>query len=129
MATQKFGSDTDPLAFYSYLSNGYTEPTKTLSNDINQVQPGSYLQFNLEGALNEKQFWSPKRNPSIHSMDEAASGLIDLLGDVCGDMLVSDVPLGILLSSGIDSSLIALTMKNPVTCYTTSFAKKILMSH
>ena len=57
-------------------------------------------------------------------MDEAASGLIDLLGDICGDMLVSDVPLGILLSSGIDSSLIALTMKNPVTCYTTSFGEK-----
>ena len=124
LATHKFRNDTDPLAFYSYLSNGYTEPTKTLSIDINQVQPGSYLQFNLEGVLNERQFWSPKRNPSIHSMDEAASGLIDVMGDVCGDMLVSEVPLGILLSSGIDSSLIAFTIKNPVTCYTTSFGEK-----
>jgi len=124
LATHKFRSDTDPFAFYSYLSNGYTEPTKTLSIDINQVQPGSYLQFNSDGVLNERQFWSPKRDPSIYSMDEAASGLIDLMGDVCGDMLVSDVPLGLLLSSGIDSSLIALTMKNPVTCYTTSFSEK-----
>ena len=36
LATHKFSSDTDPLAFYSYLSNGYTEPTKTLSIDTGE---------------------------------------------------------------------------------------------
>ena len=124
LATNKFRNDIDPSSFYSYLSNGYIGPTKTLSTDINQVQPGSYLQFKLEGVLNETQFWSPERNPSIRSLDEAASGLIEILGDVCSDMLVSDVPVGILLSSGIDSSLIALTTKNPLTCYTKSFGEK-----
>jgi len=123
-ATRKIDDNIDPIAFYSFLSNGYTEPTKTLSPDIHQVRPGSYIQFDTDGISEEAQFWSPRRNPSIESMDTAVSGLIDVMEDVCSDMMVSDVPLGLLLSSGIDSSLIALTVKKPLTCYTTTFAEK-----
>ncbi|MEO0443891.1 MAG: asparagine synthase (glutamine-hydrolyzing) [Pseudomonadota bacterium] len=125
LATGHFAKTADAAQFLTYLSNGYTGPDKTLSKAMHQVPPGTYICFSNGKQIKEKQFWRPQRNPIISDMGDALAGLSSLMQDVCSDMLISDVPLGLLLSSGIDSSLIALTVNSPLTCYTASFDQKV----
>jgi asparagine synthase (glutamine-hydrolysing) len=73
-----------------------------------------------------RRFWQPKRQPDIRSLDEAVDGLLALWPQVVRDQLVSDVPVGILQSGGIDSTLVSLAANDsaasPTPLFTANFA-------
>jgi asparagine synthase (glutamine-hydrolysing) len=74
-------------------------------NEINSLTPGSILTFNiLSGELEQKQYYFPVLDFSFQS-DKLAE-IESLLSASVKAHMVSDVPLGVFLSGGIDSSLI-----------------------
>lgn len=114
----------DPKALHTYLAQGFVGPETTLIPDVRQVPPGSWLRFSVEG-VETRRFWTPTRVADITDADVALERFAALFSRVCRDMLVSDVPVGILQSAGVDSSLISLTLADPsIPLYTGRFSRE-----
>jgi asparagine synthase (glutamine-hydrolysing) len=82
---------------------------ETMFRGVRQLRPAEYLDWNLHtGQLQIARYWdfSTKTTTDI-TFDEAANELDSLLVDSTQSRLVSDVPVGMLLSGGVDSSLLA----------------------
>lgn len=99
----------DPAALHKFLAQGYVGPNLTLIEGIEQIKPGHYYVFE-NGQRREERFWRPERRPEITSLEEGLDEFRGTWNQVVQDMLVSDVPLGVLQSGGIDSSLVSLSL-------------------
>jgi asparagine synthase (glutamine-hydrolysing) len=88
---------------HRFLARGYCGPTSTTLEGIRQVPPGTVMTFTSRKEIS-RRFWQPKRQPYIRSVDDAVDGFLALWPQVVRDQLVSDVPVGILQSGGIDST-------------------------
>jgi asparagine synthase (glutamine-hydrolysing) len=112
---------------HRFLARGYCGPTSTTLEGIRQVPPGTVMPFTSREETS-RRFWQPKRQPDIRSVDEAVDGFLALWPQVVRDQLVSDVPVGILQSGGIDSTLVSLAANDcsrPLTpLFTAQFADK-----
>jgi asparagine synthase (glutamine-hydrolysing) len=120
-------------AVSSYLSFRYPVDDKNLFfENIFRLENGSYIKFNLEKSLNltKKKFWDiPKNNNNFDNLNlsDIEEKLDGLLKSSVKNQLISDVPLGILLSGGLDSSLIASIaskFKKQLNTYSVSFIEK-----
>ena len=92
-----------------YLSMGYIPKNLCILDGFNKLPPGHLMTFNLHsGELKLKKYWDLPdfENQNDISEDNLLDELEYLLEDSVKKQLSSDVPLGILLSGGIDSSLI-----------------------
>lgn len=91
---------------------------------IRKLPAGHYLIFQ-NGKLTTKKFWDITPLEENLPEEEAIEKLDELLNEAVGLQLISDRPLGLLLSGGLDSSLIAALMKkktnSPLTSFTISF--------
>jgi asparagine synthase (glutamine-hydrolysing) len=95
-------------ALRSFLSFDYVPAPLSIYQGISKL-PAAHKMVLENGELKIARYWSlsfkkPARTPSVK---EAAEHLKDLLSDAVRRQLVSDVPLGILLSGGVDSSTVA----------------------
>jgi asparagine synthase (glutamine-hydrolysing) len=101
----------------SYLARGSVEAPLTIVDGVRQLLPGQYLQVQTdsEGELDVtiSDFASSKRATDVsRSRAEAVARLRSELEESVRLHLVSDVPLGVFLSGGIDSSaMVALTSR------------------
>ena len=78
---------------------------------INCLLPGHYLAAR-QGGLSMKQYWDPDCHTSPGEQPSREPGLRDALADAVHRHLVSDVPLGVFLSGGVDSAaLVALASR------------------
>jgi len=92
--------------FFQYLAFQCILTPETMFKGIHKLEPGSMLVFE-NNVLNKKRYWSVDEAKSEESSEsEVASALIDAVKS----HLVSDVPLGVLLSGGLDSSSIVAIM-------------------
>lgn len=99
----------DLASLSKYLTFEYVPAPGTIFEGIKKLQPGHYLVYK-DGQLLDREYWDiPISESSIgyRTEEEYAEELLYLLRGSVQRMLVSDVPIGILLSGGIDSSLIA----------------------
>ncbi|QPF86897.1 asparagine synthase (glutamine-hydrolyzing) [Bradyrhizobium genosp. L] len=115
--------DADGL--HRFLAMGYVGPTATTMRHIRQVEPGALTIFQ-HGSESARRFWRPRRTARFRRLDEAVETFLPLFERVVGDQLVSDVPVGVLQSGGIDSSLIAysLAKRGQFPLVTASFAEQ-----
>ena len=96
------------LSVSKYFSYGYIPAPHTIFEDVHKLEPGSYLLFDRAG-LQKKIYWDIPLgdNPlSDRNVDEWAEDLLAVLRDAVAKHLRSDVPVGVFLSGGIDSSAI-----------------------
>ncbi|MDR7152820.1 asparagine synthase (glutamine-hydrolyzing) [Hydrogenophaga palleronii] len=107
------GVDTaiDPVGLHHYLSlHAIVPPPHTLLRGVKKLAPGTLMHIDADGTTREEPFWS--LNYERGSADEARSFddwreiLLDGLRSAVKRRLVADVPVGALLSGGVDSSLI-----------------------
>jgi asparagine synthase (glutamine-hydrolysing) len=99
--------DIDPLAVNLFLRYRYTPSPLTLFAGIKKLAPGTMVIF--ENGKNRTQRWyryqpSPFLPPK--SENQATEELLELYKTAVKRHLISDVPLGLLLSGGIDSGLL-----------------------
>jgi len=116
----------DIISFEQYLTYGYVNNDRTIIKEIYKLRPGHCMIFNLSsGKLTQECYWSlPLYNDKKYDEKDLQDELQRLLLDAVSKQLVSDVPLGILLSGGVDSSIItgiAASIQKKVNTYTVTF--------
>jgi len=101
----------DPAALDCYLAMGFVPGERCILQGYNKLPPAHALTFDVRsGATRVWRYWSvPEFSTEPPSaVDEAA--LLDeleaLLEDAVSRQMVADVPVGVLLSGGLDSSLV-----------------------
>ena len=106
----------DSTGILSYLEFGSVYEPWTMVEGVRAVPPGHVLTVE-NGAVSSREYWNPLQ-PSGNS---AADQLPAILRDAVLSHLVSDVPVGVFLSGGIDSSaLVAVLSHNGVRAKTFS---------
>lgn len=125
----------DERAACSMLRHGYVPAPYSIYEGVFKLPPGNLVRVNIKGKFGEPERWwdFPSlvlygvSNQSSYSDSGAVDQLEVLLGESVKNQMVADVPLGALLSGGLDSSLItALMQKNSngaVNTFTIGFAE------
>lgn len=113
MAAPTFPRQLDPEALDCYLAFGFVPGDRCILQGVNKLPPAHTLIFELDsGASRVWRYWQLPPPPEVADgtgwANEAAllDELEHLLEDAVRRQLVADVPVGILLSGGVDSSLI-----------------------
>jgi asparagine synthase (glutamine-hydrolysing) len=89
-----------------YLSLNYVPYPWTLVEGIEKLAPGHWLEWR-DGKVSSEAYWTLPFGPSRNAtLDSAKQELDHLLKESVREHLLSDVPLGVWLSGGIDSSTI-----------------------
>jgi asparagine synthase (glutamine-hydrolysing) len=99
----------DPAAMHAYLASGYPDPETSLVRGVRQVAPGSCLTLSRTGER-QHRYWAPRRQATITDPNKARDSVHAALAASCASLLLSDVPVGLMLSSGIDSAVIAMLL-------------------
>ena len=81
-------------------------PGASLYQGVREVVPGTVLEVSRHG-IREHRYWSLQARPHEHDLRSTVEHIASLLSDTTARHLVSDVPLGALLSGGLDSSALA----------------------
>jgi len=111
-----------------YLSFDYVPAPLSIYEGINKL-PAAHKLVLEDGRVDVDRYWrlSYKTAQPVPSENEAADHLRELLADAVRMRLVSDVPLGVLLSGGVDSSSVAAfavrASTEPVKTFSISFAE------
>lgn len=105
--------EIDVYSLSRYLSYEYVPAPHSIFKDVNKLLPGHYLKWNGRN-ISTTPFWQINFNgtdavPSL-TVPEVEHQLINLLKQSIRRRLISDVPLGVFLSGGIDSSAIVSLM-------------------
>jgi asparagine synthase (glutamine-hydrolysing) len=108
------------------LTLGYLPSPETAYEGIEQVPPGSIVEFGLGGIGIPRRYWTPPEPVQLHvppeQFDERTR---ELLAAAVRRRMASDVPLGALLSGGIDSSIVVglMTRENsaPIRTFSAGF--------
>ncbi|MBI3853208.1 MAG: asparagine synthase (glutamine-hydrolyzing) [Verrucomicrobia bacterium] len=97
--------EVNPRAIDRFLTYYYLPGNETLFKDIYKLEPGHYLTVS-NGKLVDREYWDLSFQTSNHwtNIEEAVEALQKLLSRTIKDHLISDVPVGVLLSGGVDST-------------------------
>lgn len=107
LASGLVAAELEPESLWHYL--GYqTAPTPmTLLRGVRMLEPGHVMEVGADGRIATRRYWdlleSSATAPSAVSLDGARRRVGELLQDAVTSHLVSDVPVGVFLSGGIDS--------------------------
>ncbi|MEA2603106.1 MAG: hypothetical protein QOF89_4098 [Acidobacteriota bacterium] len=93
----------------AYMSVGYVPTERTLFAGIEKLQPGWCLKADADG-IHLRQYWDLKPETEEMSEAECMRRSLELLRDSVRLQLRSDVPLGVFLSGGVDSSAVVALM-------------------
>ncbi len=125
LATQDCKPEIDPVALNLFLRFRYTPSPLTIFQGIRKLPPGTMLI--IEGARSEEERWykfTPTPFPAPNEKEEAAYELLELYRGAVKRHLLSDVPVGVLLSGGLDSGLLLALMNEqggPWPAYTIGY--------
>lgn len=104
--------DIDDAALQGFLRYGYVPGPGTIYRGFFKLPPGAYLRVRADEEPLLRIWWSVAdaasngRSSRIDNVAEATAALDDTLKTAVNDQLMADVPLGVFLSGGIDSSLV-----------------------
>jgi len=98
--------ELNPLALFQYFSFDYVPQPLTIFKNIYKLANGSFLTFK-DNQINIDEYYQIKLNNQEIDFSSASKNLESLLEDSVKKRLVADVPVGIFLSGGIDSSVIS----------------------
>ncbi len=88
-----------------FLSLNYVPQPHTLLEGIDKLRPGTWLEWH-DGSIRAEPYWRLRFEPRAWTLEDAKSELERLLARSVKEHLVSNVPLGVWLSGGVDSSAI-----------------------
>lgn len=89
-----------------FLFHQYIPDPQTIFENVYKVCPGEIVSFS-KGIIEKNRYWQVRGIAQHIGYEEAKIKLKELLLESCDMRMVSDVPVGVFLSGGIDSSLIA----------------------
>src|SRR5262249_39306708 len=121
-----FGSSVLP----EYLAFGYLSGEETFYNGILKLMPGHWLEVNQFGESKVEQYW--ELDTSIMGPAREGNYYVqtyrEMLEQAVNSHLMSDVPLGVFLSGGVDSSVVAALMtkirREPIETFSVGYAEE-----
>ncbi len=125
--------EINKTAMNQYFALRYNPCEETLFQDIKRLLPGHFIRFSLEDKnLIISKYWDINlEEQGKYSLSSFEKKLFELLKDSVKKQLISDVPLGVYLSGGLDSSAIVMMMSlirkeensdAPIRTYSVGFA-------
>jgi asparagine synthase (glutamine-hydrolysing) len=120
--------DVDEESLYHYLTFLTTPAPRTLFRDIQKIPAGHMLIVARDGTVTLKQYWDalPSERKDARSEEEHKTEILRLLRESIRKRMMSDVPFGVFLSGGVDSSanvaLMSEQMSRPVETFTVGFS-------
>jgi len=108
LAAGHVDTSVDPVALHHYLSWHSVVPApRTILAGVRKLPPATVLIVEPDGTRRQREYWNPAHERADErSSDEWRDALLDALRVAVRRRMVSDVPVGVLLSGGLDSSLI-----------------------
>ncbi|HLN50340.1 MAG TPA: asparagine synthase (glutamine-hydrolyzing) [Steroidobacteraceae bacterium] len=104
----------DPSAVRDFLFHGYVPAPKTIYRGIAKLPAGHTLTW-AEGRVQIERYWRPSTAIEVRTADDTLHQLDELLREVVPAHTLSDVPVGVFLSGGMDSALTAYYLDAPRT--------------
>ena len=89
-----------------FIFHQYILAPQTIFENVYKVCPGEIVSFS-KGSIEKTKYWGVKGTTCSISYPDAKLELKEMLVESCRKRMISDVPIGVFLSGGIDSSLIA----------------------
>jgi asparagine synthase (glutamine-hydrolysing) len=126
----KLSIDIDALGeFFHY---GYIGGNRSIYKHVSKLEPGCWIKVTSSLAVEKHKYWDPAQLPrtGFEDIDEEvlADRLEEILIDAFSRRLIADVPVGVFLSGGIDSSLVTAILARhtdtPVKTFTIGFSEK-----
>lgn len=134
LASGIYSPDINWQSFYDYLTYLYVPCPETMFKGIQQLPPAHFLEFDLKNNQTRlERFWtlSPSTGSdsgNSPSFEESKQSLRRLLTASVERQTISDVPLGVFLSGGVDSPILTGLMSQlsskPVKTFTVTFTGK-----
>jgi len=105
-----------PIALYSYLAVHHVPGDMCMISGVRKVLPGHYLEIGLgDFSVRSNEYWDLReKDYSARGYEECLRHVHDLVSSSIVSRTVSDVPLGVFLSGGIDSSIIVSVLSRSV---------------
>ena len=123
-----FNAEIDAQARRDFFAYGFVTGDRSIFRNVKKVLPGTFLVWRAaESGPVEHCYWrlDNSHQPRESSQGDTAAEIEDILRTSVRQHLVSDVPVGIFLSGGIDSSLVAAIAQSvadrPVQTFTVAF--------
>src|SRR6266480_4511680 len=119
--------EVDEEALYHYLTFLTTPAPQTLFRGIQKLPAGHMLVIDRNGETRITQYWDalPPASPVVRSEKEHQKHILELLRSSIKKRMMADVPFGVFLSGGVDSSanvaLMSELMSQPVRTFTVGF--------
>ena len=101
--------DINPIALHHYMMFHSVVPApNTIIKGISKLAPATTLTFEPYGTTRERKYWELDYDRELDLRDETEirNALLEQMRNAVSRRLVADVPVGVLLSGGVDSSLI-----------------------
>jgi asparagine synthase (glutamine-hydrolysing) len=117
-------------ALPEFLAFGYLSGDETFYSGMHKLMPGHWLEMNEHGDLHLEQYWDLPQAPDERPHDESyyVESYRDLLEGAVRSHLMSDVPLGVFLSGGLDSSAVAALMtkvrREPIETFSVGYSEQ-----
>jgi asparagine synthase (glutamine-hydrolysing) len=127
LSDESVSRNVNPRAIDRFFTYGYLPGNETLLEGIYKLDPGHYLTAQ-GGKIEDRQYWDLRFevDPDRTNFGNAVEKLRDLLRRTVKAHMISDVPLGILLSGGVDSTgmlhYAAEQTDKPIHTFTVGFA-------
>jgi len=104
----RISRELDDVAINEYLKLGYIPEPRTPFRDVKRVPAGTYIRFAAGGGGATSRYWDPAAFPiEPISARDAIRRTQDLIERAVEKQVMSDVPVGVFISGGMDSSILA----------------------
>jgi asparagine synthase (glutamine-hydrolysing) len=125
-------NEMDPSVLQNYIHRSFVSGNDSIFKQIKKIPPGSFSKFKIKNSIileKKIQFWSienqiqqSKSKPFQGSLKDAANEVKLNMKRIIKNQLISDVPVGIFLSGGVDSRLITSLAKNQLNTNVKTFS-------
>ncbi len=107
----------DPAALHFYMSFHAVVPAPyTILQGVRKLPPATWMRVGPDGSVAQQQYWTLRFGPDTeeeqYSTEDWKSRLLHELNQAVKRRCVADVPVGVLLSGGVDSSLVVGLLAN-----------------
>ena len=117
----------DTYQVLHYLHDGYAEADNSLIKNIKKIRPGCFLEYDIKtGNQKIERYWNLPEYDKNLLTDTSEKELLSILEQSVEEQLFADVQTSVLLSGGLDSSLVtalASNVKKHVQTFSVSFSK------
>jgi asparagine synthase (glutamine-hydrolysing) len=125
LADPEVKPEVQPEMIDRFLTFFYMPGEETLLRNIRKLAPGTYLRVR-DGKAEIREYWNLRFAPAMQTAAQAEKEFLNLLEESVGLHMISDVPVGFLLSGGVDSTaMLGFAVgktKWPLSSFTLGFA-------